>query len=63
MEAIGQVDKAIAVAPAAERGHLDRATSRRGRHGRWAGARRIWCVESASAIHISIGAKKPPAWR
>jgi hypothetical protein len=51
MEAIRQVDKAIAVAPAAERGDLDSATSRRGRLGRGAGVRGIWCAESARAMH------------
>ena len=51
MEAIGQVDKAIAVAPAAERGHLDRATFRRFPLGRGAGIGGIWRAGSGSAIH------------
>jgi len=51
MEAIGQVDKAIAVAPAAERGHLDRATSRRVPLGLGASVGGIWCAERARAIH------------
>lgn len=51
MKAIGQVDEAVAVAPAAERGHLDRATSRRVPLWRGASVGVIWRAWSASAIH------------
>jgi hypothetical protein len=51
MEVIRQIDKAVAVAPAAERGHLDRATSRRVPLRRRSGVRDIWRAGSASAIH------------
>jgi hypothetical protein len=51
MKAIGQVDKAIAVAPAAERSHLDSATSRRGPLESGVRVSGIWRSESASGIH------------
>jgi hypothetical protein len=51
MEAIGQIDKAMAVAPAAERGHLDRATFRHVPLGCGASMGGIWLAWSASAIH------------
>src|SRR4029077_7622701 len=49
MEAIGQVDKAIAVAPAAERGHLDRANFVP--LGCRASMGGIWLAWSTRAIH------------
>jgi hypothetical protein len=51
MEAIGQINKALAVSPAAECGHLDRATARRGPFKRAVGVSGIWCAERARAIH------------
>ena len=51
MEAIGQVDKSIAVASTAERGHFDRATCRRFRLGRRAGVGGLWRAGSGSVIH------------
>jgi hypothetical protein len=51
MEAIGQIDKAMAVAPAAERSHLDRATFRQVPLGCGASMGGIWLAWSASAIH------------
>jgi hypothetical protein len=55
VKAVGQVDKAIAVAPAAERGHFDTATFRRLPLGCWAGIGSLWRARSeprhARAIH------------
>jgi hypothetical protein len=51
MEAIGQIDKAMAVAPAAERGHLDRATFRQVPLGCGASMGGISLAWSASAIY------------
>ena len=63
MEAIGQIDKAIAVAPAAERGHLDSATSRRVPLACGASVGSIWRAGELGALFISIGAKMQRAWR
>ena len=51
MKPIGQVDKAVAVAPAAKRGHLDRASCSRVAFRRGGSVRDIWRAGSASAIH------------
>jgi hypothetical protein len=62
MEAIGQVDKAIAVAPAAERGHLDRATFRQVPLAREASMGGIWRAGNGSAIHHHRS-EDQQAWR
>jgi hypothetical protein len=62
MEAIGQLDKAIAVAPAAERGHLDKATFRQVPLAREASMGGIWRDWNGSAIHHHRS-EDQQAWR